>query len=282
MVDEQAREFAFTEQDFQRARKLIHEYAGISLGESKRELVYSRLSGRLRATGSKTFTEYLDRLQRGDKAEWEAFANSLTTNMTSFFREAHHFSMLAEHLCKLDTARQIVLWCSACATGEEAYSIAMTAVDTLGGFDIPVRIIASDLDTHVLQTARDGRYELGSVAMLSAQQMEKFFVRGKAEEAGFVQARPELQKMISFQRLNLRDASWQIHEQLDAIFCRNVMIYFDKDTQLAVLKKFAPLLRSDGLLFAGHSESFDHADAWFKLREHTVYELAKKPGTQYA
>ena len=274
MSVEHTREFHFTTQDFQRIRKLIHEHAGISLSESKQELVYSRLARRLRATGTKTFAEYLDRLQRGNEAEWEAFTNSLTTNMTSFFREAHHFPVLAEHLRKPGKAHPVALWCSACSTGEEAYSMAMTAVDALGSFDHPVRIIASDLDTNVLQTARIGRYKLESVARISAQQIDKFFVRGKGENAGFVQVRPELQKMISFQRINLLDATWPICEQLDAIFCRNVMIYFDKDTQLEILKRFASLLRSDSLLFAGHSENFYHADAWFKLRGHTVYELA--------
>jgi chemotaxis protein methyltransferase CheR len=274
MSVEHTREFHFTTQDFQRIRKLIHEHAGISLSESKQELVYSRLARRLRSTGTKTFAEYLDRLQRGNEAEWEAFTNSLTTNMTSFFREAHHFPVLAEHLRKPGKAHPVALWCSACSTGEEAYSMAMTAVDALGSFDHPVRIIASDLDTNVLQTARIGRYKLESVARISAQQIDKFFVRGKGENAGFVQVRPELQKMISFQRINLLDATWPIYEQLDAIFCRNVMIYFDKDTQLEILKRFASLLRSDSLLFAGHSENFYHADAWFKLRGHTVYELA--------
>ena len=276
MSVEPTREFHFTTQDFQRIRKLIHERAGISLSESKQELVYSRLARRLRATGTKTFAEYLDRLQRGDATEWEAFTNSLTTNLTSFFREAHHFPVLAEHLRKPGRTHPAVLWCSACSTGEEAYSMAMTAVDALGGFNHPVRIVASDLDTKVLQTARAGRYKLESVARMSAQQVDKFFVHGKGEDAGFVQVRPELQKMISFQRINLLDATWPIREQLDAIFCRNVMIYFDKDTQLEILKKFAPLLHGDGLLFAGHSENFYHADAWFKLRGHTVYELAAR------
>lgn len=266
------REFHFTTQDFQRICKLIYQHAGISLSESKQELVYSRLARRLRATGIKTFAEYLDRLQRGDEAEWEAFTNSLTTNLTSFFREAHHFPILVEHLSKLGAARPIVLWCSACSTGEEAYSMAMAAADAFGGFSNPVRIIASDLDTKVLQTARAGRYKLESVARMSAQQVKKFFVHGEDEDAGFVQVRPELQKMISFQRINLLDATWPIREQLDAIFCRNVMIYFDRETQLAILKKFAPLLRSDGLLFAGHSESLHHANALFKLRGHTVYQ----------
>lgn len=270
------REFCFTKHDFELVSKLIHRHAGISLSESKQELVYSRLTQRLRATGIKTFGEYLDRLQRGDGAEWEAFTNALTTNLTSFFREAHHFPVLAEHLRKLDQARPVVLWCSASSTGEEAYSMAMTAVETFGGFSNPVRIIASDLDSSVLQAARTGRYKLESVSKISAPQIDRFFLRGAGEEAGFVQVRTELKKMISFQRINLLDTTWPIHEPLDAIFCRNVMIYFDKETQLNILKKFAPLLRSDGLLFAGHAENFYHADAYFKLRGHTVYELAEK------
>ncbi len=268
------REFNFTDLDFQRIRKLIHERAGISLGENKQELVYSRLARRLRATGIKNFSDYLDHLQRGDAAEWEAFTNSLTTNLTSFFREPHHFPLLAEHLRKQGKGRPLTLWCSACSTGEEAYSMAMTAVEALGGYERPFHIIASDLDTKVLETARTGRYKADAVARLPAQQVERFFVRGTGEQAGFVQVKPELQKNIDFRRINLLDMTWPIHSPLDAIFCRNVMIYFDKDTQLSILRKFAPLLRGDGLLFAGHSENFYHASAWFKLRGHTVYELA--------
>ncbi|HUV99360.1 MAG TPA: CheR family methyltransferase [Gallionella sp.] len=270
------REFHFTAQDFRLISKLIYQRAGISLAESKQELVYSRVARRLRATGIKTFAEYLDHLQRGDEAEWEEFTNSLTTNLTSFFREAHHFQILTEHLRKIGKARPIELWCSACSTGEEAYSLAMTAVDAFAGFDNPVRIVASDLDTRVLEVARAGRYTLESVARIPVQQIDKFFVRGKDEHAGYVQVRPELQKMINFRQVNLLDTVWPIREKLDVIFCRNVMIYFDKATQLAILKKFAPLMRGDGLLFAGHSENFFHADAYFRLRGNTVYELSEK------
>jgi chemotaxis protein methyltransferase CheR len=276
MTTEHTREFHFTTQDFQLISKLIYQRAGIALTESKQELVYSRVARRLRATGIKTFAEYLDRLQRGDEAEWEEFTNSLTTNLTSFFREAHHFRILTEHLRKMGKTHPIELWCSACSTGEEAYSLAMTAVDAFGGFDNPVRIVASDLDTKVLEVARIGRYRLESVAKIPAQQIDKFFVRCKGEHAGYVQIRPELQKMITFRRINLLDMTWPMREKLDVIFCRNVMIYFDKATQLAILKKFAPLMRNDGLLFAGHSENFFHADAYFKLRANTVYELAEK------
>ncbi len=268
------REFQFTDQDFQRIRKLIHEHAGISLSDGKQELVYSRLARRLRATGIKTFADYLAYLQRGDVAEWEAFTNSLTTNLTSFFREAHHFPILAQHLRKQAMDRPLALWCSACSTGEEAYSIAMTVVEAMGGYERPFHIIASDLDTKVLQTAREGRYRADAAAKLSPQQLERFFIRETGGDVAYVRIRPELQKFIDFRRINLLDTAWPIHPPLDAIFCRNVMIYFDKETQLSILKKFAPLLRNDGLLFAGHSESFHHASDLFKLRGSTVYELA--------
>ena len=155
--------------------------------------------------------------------------------------------------------------------------MAMTAVDAFAGFDNPVRIMASDLDTSVLEVARTGRYKLESVAKIPVRQIDKFFVRCKGEHAGYVQVRPELQKMITFRRINLLDVTWPFREKLDVIFCRNVMIYFDKATQLAILKRFAPLMRNDGLLFAGHSENFFHADAHFRLRANTVYELAANP-----
>ncbi len=270
------REFHFTTQDFQRISALIYQHAGIALSASKQELVYGRLARRLRATGCKTFEEYLAFLQQGNAVELEEFTNALTTNLTSFFREAHHFPMLAEYLRQSAANRPAVLWCAACSSGEEAYSMAMTAVEALGGYGHQVRIIASDLDSRVLETARNGRYKLESVSRLSATQLDKFFERGQRDEAGYVQVRPELQKMISFQRINLLDAHWPVREQLEVIFCRNVMIYFDKPTQLAILKKFAPLLRKDGLLFAGHSENFYHAEDYFKLRGQTVYQLADK------
>lgn len=263
------REFEFTDQDFQRIRTLIKDYAGISLANSKQELVYSRLARRLRATGLRTFSEYLAFLQCGNEAEWEAFTNSLTTNLTSFFREAHHFALLADYLRKLGRIRPIQLWCSAASTGEEAYSIAITVAETLGSGDYQVSIIASDLDSQVLATARAGRYKSEVVSKLSPHRIERFF---KPADAGYYVVRPELQRMIEFKRINLLDGSYPIRGQLDCIFCRNVMIYFDKDTQLAILKKFAPMLQPDGLLFAGHSENFYHAAAYFKLRGQTVYE----------
>lgn len=276
MSVEHTREFYFTTQDFQRVRKMIYDHAGISLSDGKQELVYSRLSRRLRETGISTFGQYLNLLEQNDAKEWGAFVNALTTNLTSFFREPHHFPILAELLKKLDRSRTIVLWCSASSTGEEPYSMAMTAIDAFNSFTPPVKIIATDLDTNVLDAARRGEYSMDRVEKLDKDLVKRFFIRGSGVQGGFVKVRPELQNMITFRKLNLLDVMWPIRDKVDAIFCRNVMIYFDKETQLAILKKMAPLLRSEGLLFAGHSENFYHADAWFKLRGQTVYELATR------
>lgn len=274
LKDHFSREFHFTAQDFQRVCKLIYDHAGISLNASKQELVYSRLSRRLRATGIKTFSEYLKLLEQNNEREWEAFANSLTTNLTSFFREPHHFPLLAEQLKKIGNTRPIVIWCSASSTGEEPYSLAMTAINAFNSFTPPVKIIATDIDTNVLDTARQGVYAYDRVEKLDEALIKRFFFKCTGAQEGFVKVRPELQSMITFRKLNLLDASWPIRDKVDVIFCRNVMIYFDKATQLAVLKKMAPLLRADGLLYAGHSESFYQAEAYFKLRGKTVYELS--------
>ena len=275
---EKLREFQFTHKDFERVCKLIYDRAGISLSDSKQELVYSRLSRRLRATGIHSFEEYLAYLEQGDEAEWEAFTNSLTTNLTSFFREAHHFPVLAEHMRQIQAKgkRNITLWCSASSTGEEPYSMAMTAVDALGTYKPQVTILATDLDTKVLATAEKGVYPEERVSKLDPDLVKRFFLRGTGNQAGYVRVRQELRDMITFRQLNLLDNNWPIRPPLDAIFCRNVMIYFDKQTQFAILKKFAPLLAADGLLFAGHSESFFHAEELFKLTSKTVYKLAHK------
>ena len=279
--DKNGREFKFTAQDFKRVQKLIYDHAGISLSESKQELVYSRLSRRLRATGIRSFTEYLNLLENNDSEEWEAFTNALTTNLTSFFREAHHFPILADQMRKHKGSEPFAIWCSAASTGEEPYSIAMTAVDAFGSFTPPVTIIATDLDTNVLETAKAGVYPENRVEKLEPDLIKRFFLQGTGRQEGHVRVRKELRDMITYRQLNLLDKSWPLRSQLDVIFCRNVMIYFDKPTQLEILKKFVPLLRNDGLLFAGHSESFYHAEAYFKLRGKTVYELSQKVKVQH-
>ena len=269
---DKGREFAFTATDFERVRKLIHARAGISLSTSKHEMVYSRLGRRLRVLGLSQFADYLRLLERGDAAEWEAFTNSLTTNLTAFFREEHHFPILAELLRRQRTGGQIMLWCSAASTGEEPYSMAMAAVEALGTLNPPVRILATDIDTNVLAKAERGIYAMERLEKMSPERVRRFFRRGTGQFAGQARVRDELRAMINYRPLNLLDSGWPIRGQFHAIFCRNVMIYFDKPTQYRILQKFVPLLRPDGLLFAGHSESFHHAADLFRPRGKTVYE----------
>lgn len=270
------REFHFTDQDFERVRKLIYNHAGINLSDAKKDMVYSRLGRRLRATGLTTFREYLALLETNNEEEWEAFVNSLTTNLTSFFREAHHFPLLAEHIRSLKGRRPLELWCSAASTGEEPYTMAMTMVDVFGTYTPPVRIIATDLDTNVLKKAEAGVYPLDRVEKLPPDILKRFFLRGSGQNAGYVKVRPELRDMITFRQLNLLDAKWPLKGPFDAIFCRNVMIYFDKQTQYKILQKFVPVMRRDALLFAGHSESFQHAADLFSIRGRTVYTISDR------
>jgi chemotaxis protein methyltransferase CheR len=271
------KEFAFTVQDFDRVRALIYKRAGISLAIGKQEMVYSRLARRLRARGITSFVAYLDALEAGRmQDEWESFTNALTTNLTSFFREAHHFPLLAEHVKKLKGP--ITIWCSASSTGEEPYSIAMTLCEAFGTLTPPAQIIATDIDTNVLATAANGVYPIDRLDKMSPERARKFFLRGKGDQEGMVRVRPELRQMITFKPLNLLADGWPLTGQFDVIFCRNVMIYFDKDTQRKILARFVPLMKPDGLLFAGHSENFLYVSDALKLRGKTVYELAPGQG----
>jgi chemotaxis protein methyltransferase CheR len=273
------REFRFTQADFERVRQLIYKHAGISLAPIKQDMVYSRLARRLRALHMTSFDQYLAHLEQGSAAEWETFVNSLTTNLTSFFRESHHFDLLKKQLAGL-AHRPIKIWCSAASTGEEPYTLAITACEAFNSMTPPVQIHASDIDTNVLKTAQLGVYPLERVERLPADRLNKFFIKGADGQASQVRARPELQKLITYSRVNLLDASWpSVKGPLDVMFCRNVMIYFDKPTQYQILKKFVPLLHPDGLLYAGHSESFLHAADLFRSLGHTVYERADRHGT---
>lgn len=264
-------EYTFTAEDFQYVRNLIYKVAGISLSPSKRDLVYSRLSRRLRARQIGTFRAYLELLEKGDPQELEAFTNALTTNMTSFFREPHHFQILEQYLASLGKAAPIHIWTCASSTGEEPYSIAMTVVEHFRSFTTPVRILATDIDTNVLEKAKQGLYRLEQLNALNVQQQKNFFLKGCGKNAGLAKVRPELQQMITFRQLNLLDARWDTGERFDAVFCRNVMIYFDKSTQYRILKKMHSCIKPHGLFFAGHSENFHHAADLFKINGKTVY-----------
>jgi chemotaxis protein methyltransferase CheR len=270
---ESVKEFNFTKGDFERVRALIYQRAGISLADSKQEMVYSRLARRLRATGINSFGRYLDDLEGGRLGpEWESFTNALTTNLTSFFREAHHFPLLAEHLKKLRD-KPITIWCSASSTGEEPYSIAMTACEAFNTLTPPVQIIATDIDTNVLATGERGVYGNERIERLEPERLRRFFLRGKGAQDGMVRVRPELRNLVEFRQLNLLADSWPVSGQFDVVFCRNVMIYFDKDTQRKILSRFVPLMKDHALLFAGHSENFLYVSESLKLRGKTVYEL---------
>ena len=272
---ETGRDFEFTSADFARIRDLIHRAAGISLSDHKRDMAYSRLARRLRACGIDTFRQYLDLLEaENDPAEWEAFTNALTTNLTAFFREAHHFPILAEFApCR---AQPLSVWCSAASTGEEPYSIAMTLIEALGESGArQVSVLATDIDTQVLAKAESGVYQFDQVKHLSPERLKRFFLKGTGAHAGMVKVRPEVRALVRFEQLNLTDRDYRLRTQFDAIFCRNVMIYFDKPTQAQVLTRFEPLMKAGGLLFAGHSENFTYVTQAFRLRGQTVYELTR-------
>ena len=270
-------EFAFSAADFERVRELIHQRAGISLHEGKRAMVYSRLSRRLRETPHRSVGAYLQWLQGhsgpSGEAEWQEFVNCLTTNLTSFFREDHHFQALTEDLLAR-AGRPLRLWCSAASTGEEPYSIAMTVAETLGAA-AAVRIVASDIDTKVLATAQRGVYEAGARG-LSTARLQRHFLRGKAANAGFIRVKPELATMIDFRPFNLMSRNWStggsLGEPFDIVFCRNVMIYFDGPTQRQVLQQMHAVIKPGGLLYVGHSENFTDARDLFHLRGKTIYQ----------
>ncbi|HEY9066554.1 MAG TPA: CheR family methyltransferase [Burkholderiaceae bacterium] len=268
-------EFSFDARDFERVRALIYQRAGISLHAGKQAMVYSRLSRRLRETEHRSFASYLSALEQAGNGpvaerEWQEFVNCLTTNLTSFFREEHHFVALLDEL-KARAGRPLRIWCNAASTGEEPYTIAMTVVEALGA-DAPVKIIASDIDTKVLQTAARAVYPVDSRG-LSPERLRRHCLRGTGANAGKMRIKPELAKMIEFRVLNLMEASWSLGEPFDIVFCRNVMIYFDAATQRRVLAQIHTVMRpGSSLLFVGHSENFTDSRQLFRLRGKTIYE----------
>lgn len=259
--------------DFDQVRALIHQHAGISLGSAKRTMVHGRLSRRLRETGDHSFADYLKRLAslsgEAALAERQEFVNCLTTNLTSFFREKHHFQILATELVARRGER-LRLWCNAASTGEEPYSMAMTAAEAIGPHP-DVQIVASDIDTKVLEVAAQGVYDADSRG-LDGECLRRHFLRGKGENSGSIRIRAERARLIEFRAFNLIEEHWSLGEPFDMVFCRNVMIYFDRQTQRRVLERMHRITKPAGLLFAGHSENFNHSSDLFRLRAQTVYE----------
>ena len=274
-TDASRREFPFNAEHFRLISERVYTFSGIRLPEGKREMVYARLARRLRSLGLGSFDDYVRFLEL-EPAEWEHCTNALTTNVTAFYREAHHFDILAEHAKASPASADYRVWSAGCSTGEEPYTIAMCLSEALPGRGFEV--LATDLDTQVLASAREATYSLQSVQRLSPEHQRRFFLRGTGRYEGKARVRQELAAHVEFQRLNLMDREWPIGPGFDAIFCRNVMIYFDKPTQRRLIERFAALLKPAGLFFAGHAESLLDSGRVFRLRGQTVYELAARNG----
>lgn len=268
------KEFPFSKKDFELLRKLVSEHTGIKLSEHKQEMLYSRLSRRLRALNLKDFATYYQFLQSDCGDELIQFVNAVTTNLTAFFRESHHFGYLAQTalpqlLIAKQDSRRIRIWSAGCATGEEAYSIAMVVKEVVPPY-WDVKILATDLDSNVLETAIHGVYEEERVVDLSEERLRRWFKKGAGTQAGKVQISSELQNLVTFKQLNLIHP-WPLRGPLDIIFCRNVVIYFDKTTQKSLFERFANLLKIKGYLFIGHSENLFQLTDRFRLLQQTIY-----------
>jgi chemotaxis protein methyltransferase CheR len=272
-------ELRLNKAEFERLRGLVREHTGIALSEGKRELVYGRLARRLRALKLASFADYIAVLERGDAAELQEFTNAVTTNLTSFFREPHHFDYLAREflpslLAHAGRTRRLRIWCCAASTGEEPYSIAMVlreAQAALSGWD--VKLLATDVDSAALATGQAGIFNADRVLGLNPARVARFFEKGTGAQIGKVRANDELRQLITFRQLNLMH-EWPMSGPFDAVFCRNVIIYFDKPTQCTLFERMATLQRPGDLLFLGHSENLYRVTERYELIGRTIYRRA--------
>lgn len=275
---EKAREFEYTQDDFNCLRKMSNEYSGIQVPDDKFDMFYSRLSKRIRFLGFTRFKQYCQYLQNHHDDEFTEFINAVTTNLTAFFREKHHFDYLAntvlpELLKKNLPQRQIKVWSAGCSTGEEPYSLAMTLLENVpDGWDI--KILATDLDTNVLATAAEGIYPLDRIDAIGKQRLHRWFQKGTGTNGNKVRANTQLRQMIQFKQLNLMQ-EWPMQGFFDFIFCRNVLIYFDRETKAGLANRYGSLLKEGGCLFIGHSESLHQLDVPFSLIGNTIYQKTR-------
>jgi chemotaxis protein methyltransferase CheR len=272
------REFNFTHNDFEYIRNMVGERTGIVLSEHKVDMVYGRLARRLRQLNIKNFKDYLQRLEGDDGQELVEFTNALTTNLTAFFREPHHFEFLIKtgipELIKKRPDKRLRIWSAGCSTGEEPYTIAITlheAIPAIRNWD--VKILATDLDSNVVARATAGIYDQERVNGINKERLKRWFRKGSGSNQGKVRVSPDLQQLITFKQLNLMH-QWPIKGPFDIIFCRNVVIYFNKDTQRVLFDRYADMLASDGYLIVGHSESLHKVTDRFQLLGKTVYRKA--------
>jgi chemotaxis protein methyltransferase CheR len=266
------REFRYDVADFQAIAQLLEERTGIHLAAHKEQLVYARLAKRLRPLGFTSFRAYRDYVTSREGAhELLRMVNALTTNLTRFFREPHHFEHLRRSLSALAACppplRRLRFWSAGCSTGQEAYSIALTLVETMPDIDRwDARILATDIDTDVLAIARRGRYAMADADGLDGTRRSYFC----EVESGDIEVLPRLRSYISFKPLNLV-GPWPLKGPFDAIFCRNVAIYFRGETQSKLFARFRDVLAPNGFLYVGHSESIDAAACGFQLVGQTTY-----------
>jgi chemotaxis protein methyltransferase CheR len=252
------------------------EHIGISLSDAKQALVYGRLARRLRQLGLDSFDQYCELLQRDGGGELKQFTNAITTNLTAFFREPHHFDYLAATVVpelkrNKAAAKRLRIWSAGCSSGEEPYSIAMVLAEAIPRLDLwDAQILATDIDCDVLAKGESGIYAENRIAGLSPIRKKRWFLKGGAGSAGNVRVVPELRRLIRFQKLNLVD-NWPMRGPFDFIFCRNVVIYFDKTTQKALFDRFARLLTHGSPLFIGHSESLFKVSDCFELIGKSTY-----------
>lgn len=269
------KEFDFTDNDFLKVKTLVYGFAGIDLNESKKNLVYNRLAKRIRFLEMDSFIEYLKFVEAQGEAEFVHLINAITTNLTFFFRENHHFEYLAKTIIpglleKNRASKKIRIWSAGCSTGEEPYSIAIVLKEVVpSGWD--ARVLATDLDTNVVQTAREGVYKIDRLKGVTESRVKRWFMRGSGSKDGMVKVKSDLQQIIDFGQINLMN-EWPIKEAIDVIFCRNVVIYFDKTTQAKLFDRYANLLPDQGHLLVGHSESLYKVTDRFKLLGQTIYQ----------
>jgi chemotaxis protein methyltransferase CheR len=275
--DAPKREFSFTDADFRAIATRIRDVSGIVLQDSKQDLVYGRLAKRLRKLGCGSFAEYLRLLHGPDAVEERtALVNALTTNLTGFFREKHHFEALEQkflpEIRARSQARRLRIWSAGCSSGQEPYSIAMVLAGALPDIDRwDALVLASDIDSNMVETARAGIYDAEAAESIPDRVRRKHVIE---LDDGQVAMSPPLRALIRFRRLNLL-APWPMSGPFDIIFCRNVVIYFDKETQRGLFNRFADMLRPDGWLVIGHSESLFRVSDRFAHLGQTIYRRTK-------
>jgi chemotaxis protein methyltransferase CheR len=272
------RDFEYTPDDFEVLRSLSNQHSGILVPDDKFDMFYSRLSKRVRLLGFNTFKQYCQYLP-GHPEEFTEFINAITTNLTSFFREKHHFEFLArtiipELLKKNQSSKEIKVWSAGCSTGEEPYSIAIVLKENLP-VDWRIKILATDLDTNVLAAAVSGIYSYDRLNDMSEERLKRWFQKGAGSVTDKVRVKQELRDTVHFKHLNLM-REWPMNGVFDCIFCRNVLIYFDKETKAMLANRYAGLLKEGSYLFIGHSESLHQMDTPFCLIGNTIYKKGIK------